>query len=347
MIVEYLYSVMQDQKKGVFSFFVRLILRVISVFYGFFLNLIKFGYRIGILKAFKADAIVISIGNITLGGTGKTPFTIYLADLIKRQNRRGAIITRGYGEDEKFILQEETGLPVFIGPNKSQNAKLISEAKIAELILLDDGFQHWKLKRDLDIVLIDALNSFGNSFLFPRGVLREPKDSLKRADIIVFTKCDFPKADPEALKRDIKEINDKAIFAESYYKIESILDPSMGVELKDEFLKGKDFILVSGIANPEYFRLMVEKSGGVIKDDIRFMDHHNYSDKDLKQILVSAKINNAAVLTTQKDFVKIKKLNNIDSMNIKIFVLKINIEIKEGKDALLSRLDSLIYSANI
>lgn len=255
-----------------------------------------------------------------------------------------SVITRGYGEDEKIMLKENLHVPVFIGPKKSLNAKIISDKKIADAIILDDGFQHRKLARDLDIVLIDASNPFGNNRLFPRGILREEVSSLKRADIVVFTKTDFLDTDINVLKEKIKNVKNSLIFAEGAYKIASIYDVSENALLEPYFLKGKKFVLISAIANTGYFRKIAESGGAVTAGEFKFIDHYNYKKEDLEAVFKNASEKNAGIHTTEKDFVKIKKF--IGPNIPKIYVMKIKFELQEGKDVFFARLHSVCNSSN-
>lgn len=341
---EYFYSLMSDKKNGVIAGTLKGILFIISVIYGFFLAVLGFLYEKNILKSCKVNAKVISIGNLTLGGTGKTPFSIYLAEELLKKGKRPAIITRGYGEDEKFILQKNLDIPILIGGKKSLNAEIISKKGFADTIILDDGFQHRKLQRDIDIVLIDASNPFGNNYLFPRGILREGLDSLKRADAVIFTKIDSACAGAmQSLETIVKKENRDITIAEAVYRISSVDNIALNRQIDQGVLKDKPVILVSAIANPGYFKAIVNSLGAIILKSYEFIDHYDYKAEDIIPILKEAKEKGASLVTTEKDFVKLEKMNCRQS-GADINVIKIKLELIKGKDDFFTRLYSIYNS---
>lgn len=191
---QYIYSLMRDKRKGLIDLLPKLLLKIASLFYTSIIKIWNFCYETGIFKTHRVKAKVISIGNITLGGTGKTPFTMFLADLLKKQGKRVAVIIRGYGNDEwRLIERNSTSIPVIKGRDRLKSAREAETAHNAEILIMDDGFQHRRLSRDLDILLIDAKETFGNECIFPRGILREPLSAIKRAEVVVLTKADFGK----------------------------------------------------------------------------------------------------------------------------------------------------------
>ena len=199
---QYIHDLMHDRTNDLLSQVVKPCLLILSYAYGFLLKAHYFFYKVNLLKSYKSQIAIISIGNITLGGTGKTPFTIMLAERLTQKNKKKtAVLIRGYGEDEWKMLEERLGkygIKVFVGRDRVKYAKQALQYGACSLIL-DDGFQHRRLRRDLDIVLLDSTNPFGNRHLFPRGILREPLDSLRRADIVVLTKVDKAKENIPAI----------------------------------------------------------------------------------------------------------------------------------------------------
>ena len=205
----YLCILMKEREKGFVAGVFKAFLSVAAFFYALIIKLHDALYRANILKTYAAGAPVVSVGNITLGGTGKTPFVLMLARYFSGIGRRPGVLIRGYGEDEWKMLEENlkpSGAEVFVGRDRVEQSKAAIK-KQKDIIILDDGFQHRRLKRDLNIVLIDAGDPFGNRSIFPRGILREPIDALKRGDIFVLTKSDVLPEAFEGLTKEIKKNN--------------------------------------------------------------------------------------------------------------------------------------------
>ncbi|MBW1824898.1 MAG: tetraacyldisaccharide 4'-kinase, partial [Deltaproteobacteria bacterium] len=205
-------------------------LYLIALFYRLLIQLRHTSYKTGVLKSYSLPCLVISVGNVTMGGTGKTPMVIYLAQVFKEKGMKTAVLSRGYkgkspekvamvsnGErillnardagDEPFLLSKALpGIPVIIGRDRVLSGQYALEHFSPETILLDDGFQHLKLKRDVDILLIDLQYGFGNGHLLPRGILREPLNNLNRAHLFLLTKR-TDSHDDKAIVEKIKSYN--------------------------------------------------------------------------------------------------------------------------------------------
>ena len=203
-----------DADEGVLINVFKTLLSFAACIYGIAIKIIDHAYRKGWRKKYRSRLPVISIGNITLGGTGKTPFTIFAADHFHSSGKRVGVLIRGYGGDENKMLSENLpDVRVYTGRDRSVSAKKAENEKI-DILLMDDGFQHRTLARDLDIVLLDSLIPFGNGKLFPRGILREPVSVLERADVIILTKADRSGFNErESLKKKIRAITKKAVIA--------------------------------------------------------------------------------------------------------------------------------------
>ncbi|MBA7574142.1 Tetraacyldisaccharide 4'-kinase [subsurface metagenome] len=246
----------------------KIIFSILSCVYLLAYYLRVFLYKLGVIKSKGLEAKVISVGNITLGGTGKTPLVICIGERLKSKGENFAILTRGYKReskkmveimneelnwkktgDEPFMLSSELpGVPIFIHKNRFQAGKEALRKYKTRIFILDDGFQHWGLQRDVNIVVIDCLNPFGGGKLFPAGFLREPLKALKRADIFVLNRAD-PATNMEEIKRVLNRYNPDALKVESLYLLDSIehfLDHSL---VDANTLKGKTFVAFSGIAN--------------------------------------------------------------------------------------------------
>ncbi|MCX7793608.1 MAG: tetraacyldisaccharide 4'-kinase [Thermodesulfovibrionales bacterium] len=296
---------------------------------------------------------VISIGNLTVGGTGKTPMVIEIAKEAKRRGYDVSILSRGYkgrlpgpvivscrtgplvdavdvGDEPVLMAEKLHGVPVVVCKDRYEAGIYAMQCfkEKPDLFILDDGYQHWRLKRDLDILLISGINPFGNRRLFPFGPLREPVEEIKRADILVITMADKCKR----LDALIDELRLYAPFQPLYlarhvlkeiirYRIDENGYPVEGEILIPDELRDKKFIAFAGIGNPESFRLTIQESGLNITDFITFMDHHDYKICELKDLSDKAHEKSAFLLTTEKDLVRTKgKLppGEIFTLNIEI-----------------------------
>lgn len=339
----FFYSLMTDKRKGKLLEPFKWLLYALSLVYGASLILRKLLYKFEIFKSEKVPLKVISVGNITLGGTGKTPLVIILARIMKDTLKREvAILIRGYGWDEQAMLKSDLpDIPVLVGEDRVRSSHKAIRLYGCDTEILDDGFQHWELERDLDIVLINSRDPFGNGHLFPRGILREPKDSLERADIIVFTKVNKALIDIAAAKTGLKEINNKLIFLEAVHSPKNIYDTKTRKELALSALNGRRVILLSGIGDPSYFEDTVNDLGASVVEHIAFGDHHDYSESDVRQIM--KRCSERAfdfIVTTGKDFVKMNRMH-YSFGSYQLMTLAVEMEITSGKELLIDRLHSL------
>lgn len=339
----YIYGLMKDEKSGIINIIPKSILYITSLFYMGIIKIWDFFYDKGILKAKKIDSKVISIGNITLGGTGKTPFAIFLAGLIKKDGKDVAILIRGYGDDE-WRMVKDNSLPLLVGRDRIKSAKEARRRHNSEILILDDGFQHRRLKRDLDIVLVDSHEAFGNGHFFPRGILREPQDSIKRADLVILTKTDFGKDNIRDLRITLSGDFKKHKTLESVYKPIFFLNLDDGRRLSLDIVQNKKICALSAIANPSYFKYILKGLKCEIIESFDYLDHHDYTEKDLRYIQDNAKrLGCEFIVTTEKDAVKIKRIQRKD-LRIQILALHIELEITKGREELIARLDSLYSS---
>jgi tetraacyldisaccharide 4'-kinase len=258
---------------------------------------------------------VISVGNITTGGTGKTPVVAMIVQMLQGLEKRPGIVSRGYRaskdgtNDENMVLgQQCPGVPHEQNASRILAANRLISGNEIDVIVMDDGFQHRRLHRALNIVLIDATNPFGYGCLLPRGLLRESLRSLKRADLILITRSDLVS---ESERHEIE----KSILRHAPTKNDRILSVSFqptalvradGERTELGTASGKSAFLMSGIGNPPAFRATCECLRTVVVGEAIFADHHHYTAEDLEQVLQTA--NSCAadlVLTTQKDLVKL------------------------------------------
>ncbi|MFA6320417.1 MAG: tetraacyldisaccharide 4'-kinase [Candidatus Omnitrophota bacterium] len=339
----FIYSLMTDKRKGAFYSILKFILYAVSLAYGAAILVRRLFYTVGIFKSEKVPLKIISVGNLTLGGTGKTPFVIWLVDMLDEEfDKKASVLIRGYGWDEQTMLKRKLpDTPIMVGEDRARSAHKAIKLYGSDTAVLDDGFQHWELSRNIDIVLIDSRNPFGNGFLFPRGVLRETKEALKRASVVVFTKTDKKNAELDNVKREIKNINDNIVFLEAVHRPFYVNDLKGRKDRPLEFLKGKRVVLLSSIGDPGYFADTVRSLGADIAEHIIFADHHNYKESDAE--LIVKRCNERKfdfILTTEKDEVKLRRMS-LSFAGYPVMTLAIKMDILSGKELLVDRLRSL------
>lgn len=344
----YFYNLATDRVRGVFAFFVKGLLRLLSLVYGLIV-VATAGLRRA--RAVTLQGSVISIGNITWGGTGKTPLVELIARALKEKGRKVAILTRGYkrhaaemGDEPSMLSRKLPGVAVIVNPDRLRGAAEAVRVHGSDTLLLDDGFQQWRLKKNLEIVTIDAGNPFGNGALIPRGILREPLSALKRADIFVLTNADAGTG-CGLLKARLSALNQAALVVVAQHTpagFYMLSDPSRICTV--EQLSGKPVALVSGIGNPDSFRRGIERLGVRVARTFNFPDHHRYSDADMQAVMRGVRQNNIeTIITTEKDADKLKMCASPEVLH-HIVVLKVALEIIENEEQFYSRLYS-VYSA--
>lgn len=340
VLKQYIQDLMYDKRNDPLSQAVKPCLLIISYIYGFLAGCHYFFYKVNLLKSYKSHITTISVGNITLGGTGKTPFVIMLAEYLARNNKKSAVLIRGYGEDEWKMLEDrlrKRGVMVFVGKDRIKSARKAEDCSVDALIL-DDGFQHRRLRRDLDIVLLDSTNPFGNRRLFPRGILREPIGSLKRADIMVLTKTDKGKENIAAIKERLRKIAPGKPVLKAIHRPTALFDIHKGNVEGPAFIQGKTVCVLSAICDPSYLRYTVEKVGSRVGLEVIFPDHYPYRERDLNRIFRDCKKRNIdTIITTEKDAVKLKKLSPPEN-GLRILALSVELEITQGKEEIDVRL---------
>ncbi len=317
---------------------------LLSAIYGLGLSCKKYFCR----NPRRLPAKVISIGNLTLGGTGKTPAVIAVAQEAKKRGHNPCILTRGYKGKAKNVSFVSRGEGPLMGPvDAGDEAYLMAEtlkrvtiikgadrfragiaafdnAQLAmvnlqapTLFILDDGFQHWKLYRDADVLLVDATNPFGNERLFPEGIMREPFNAIARAHIIVITKADMAiQGAVTEITRRIRQHNpDVSVYTASHQPT-GVADASGEIRGLDS-LRDRRIYAFSGIANPVYFQASLTSAGARIVDFKKFRDHYTYTQRDINEIKEAAV--GLDILTTEKDMVKLRELDipgNLSALKI-------------------------------
>ena len=339
-----LYNLATDKYKGIIIAPLKAILFFCALIYGFFIRILAL---LRSLRPVRLNCKVISIGNITVGGTGKTVLVEYVAKYLQAKAHRIAILSRGYkrrpetiGDEPSMLRQKLKDVQVIVDTNRMRAAKLAVDDFGCDTVILDDGFQQWGIKKDLEIVTIDSTSPFGNEHMIPRGILREPLSSLRRCDIFVLTKTDLSRQTAK-LKAILSGWNPEAVIFDSVHKplaLYDIANPAQSLLLG--VLKGKTVGIFSGIGDPGSFESLVIGLGAKIGLDLRFDDHHDYKREDFVKIIQSAQERNIdTVITTEKDASRINNLPTESSLGrqfttggLKLLVLRIELEIKNEQE---------------
>lgn len=342
MIIDYYLSVIRGGRKDVLSLLFKAVLNFLSVIYGQAVWCHKNTYARGILRRAKLPIPVISVGNITWGGTGKTPLVIELAKMIQRLGKRPAVLTRGYGSDEwKEITSNLPGVAVGVGKHRAQSGSGIVSRKEADIILCDDAFQHWPLKRDWDIVAVNAADPFGNGRLIPAGMLREPLSSLARAQTLVLTHTDRVGHDQlEALKAKLLKEAPHAGWAEAVHEPVCFFEAASGKLQNTEAFRGKKAVAFCAVGSPRLFMGTLKSLGIEILKSFEFPDHHAFTPLDAVQMLHFMQTNGVqTIITTEKDLSRNPVLlkEQLDP-----WVLKVRLKFVSGEEALNAGLSGLI-----
>ncbi len=340
-------DLLSGRKCGPAAALARLALRVAAVFYGLGVCVRNRAYDRGWKNIERAALPVVSVGNLTAGGTGKTPFAAFVARRYRQRGIRVCFISRGYraGEeganDEALVLDQLCpDVPHLQNPDRVAAARIAHEELDSQLIILDDGFQHRRLARNLDIVLIDATNPWGFGSLLPRGLLRESVSSLKRAGLVVITRVDqVPREEVEAIRRRIADVHPDCPIAEATFPPARLVN-SGGATATLESLSGRSVAAFCGIGNPAAFRDGLEKLGWTVTGFRSFPDHHSYTRTDVEDLERWCRgLTADAVVCTQKDLVKIS-LERLGERPL--WAVEIGTQIVCGGDLLTARLQDVL-----
>ncbi len=346
----------------------RLALTVLSWPYSVVVRVRNHLYTSGRLEVHRVGVPVICAGNLTTGGTGKTPLVVWLCRYLREKQIRCAILTRGYktheGEvsDEPALLAAQCpDVAVVVNPDRVTGAAQAIQQYDAQALVMDDGFQHRRLARDLDIVAIDATRPFGpggmgilpmspatrarcphHGKLLPAGLLREPMTGLRRANAVVLTRCDqVPHDALERIEEEIRRVNPALVVARSIHAPVGIKTRD-GAEIGLASLRGRRVLAFCGIGNPPSFFHTVEHLGGVLVGSRVYDDHYPYRAGDIEKIQREAVVKGAAlILTTQKDGTKIMKLD-FPQGRVPLAYLAIELRIIARERELMTLLDRAI-----
>ncbi len=296
-----------------------------------------------------AGVPVISVGNLTTGGTGKTPMVCYLAQQLRKRDVRVAIVSRGYGAEAGEENDEALELAVRLPDvphvqdrDRVAAAQIATEELESQLILMDDGFQHRRLARDFDIVLLDATNPFGFGHCLPRGLLREPKTSLQRAHAVILSRGDLIGEEQRyRLRAEVARIAPDALWCEAIHQPSALLRWPDRVEPLSR-IAGQTVALVSAIGNPQAFEQTMLRCGAQVVGSLALPDHDSYDLQTMEKIqawLTSLAKPNLQVICTHKDLVKLQT----DQIGLfPVAALMIELRLVEGEQKLMEAIEPLL-----
>jgi len=331
---------------------------VLSWCYALCVKGLRLLYRMRIGGAYRPRAKVVSVGNIVMGGTGKTPLVRLIAEHLYRRDKRVAILLRGYrrpsdrrtkavgdfrllGDEGAWLKQALCAkADVFVAPDRKELARNVDAPGRYEVLVLDDGFQHWRLKRDLDIVAVDATRGLGNGFMIPAGPLREEARALARAHVVCLTRTDEVAATPcHALKERLRRFAPRADLVELAVRPKAVTRVKTGAAVDVGAFKGKAVGIFCGISNPASFRRTLQAMGADVVYEKFFEDHHVYTQQEIDLLAGEAAGRGATALcTTEKDAVR---LEGIAFGPVDILAVSVELGFVCGQEAFYGRLDSL------
>jgi len=364
----YILTIIEDRQQGKRHFPVRVILYALSLLFAAIVQTRLWLYRRGIYRPHTLGCQVISIGNLTVGGTGKTPVVEVFARTLQKSGRKVAILSRGYKKDEapflerlvnKLTFRESTtpprvvsdgerllldsalsgDEPYMLASNLKDVVVVVDKDRVkagawainkygCDTLILDDGFQYLSLKHRLDIMLVDRTNPFGNWKMLPRGILREPVRNIKRAGFIFITKSNGDGA--EELKKTLRQYNTEAEIVECRHCARYLKNVYSDETQPLEFLKDKEVAAISGIARPKGFEDELVRLGAKLLYHKRYADHHRYSQQEIIECINKSIQRGASIIvTTEKDAVRFPKIERRD---VPIYFLRVEIEMLSGKE---------------
>lgn len=360
-------DVIFGKARGFRATIMRLLLRIVSWGFRMIVKLRLYLFNSRVLDQKNLGTLVISIGNITVGGTGKTPIVELLAKTLQSRGRKVSILTRGYkshpletsqfwfdkngkrvknlpkiasdgttrflgplyaGDEPYMLAKNLNGIPVLVDKNRIKSGIFAIEQFGSDTLILDDGMQYIKLDHEIDIVLVDCNAPFGTGNMLPRGTLREPKKNLSRADYIILTKSEGKPQDELVAK--IQKYNQFADIIISDHRPQYIENVFTGERLPLGEIKNKWVACLSGIARPESFENSIRKLGGRVEITRRYPDHHWFSKEDLESFYERcAERAMQMIITTEKDAVRLFKPDQIE---VPVYFLRIEVEILQGQE---------------
>ncbi len=367
-IEAYVLSIIENRRHSKRHLPIRIFLNVLSLIFASLVQLRLWLFKHGIYRPHTLGCQVISIGNLTVGGTGKTPVVEIFAKTLQKSGRKVAILSRGYKSDsgpfwkglfEKLTFQESKSPPrvvsdgtrllldsalsgdepYMLASNLKDVVVVVDKDRVkagawainkfgCDTLVLDDGFQYLRLKHRLDIVLVDSSNPFGNRRMLPRGILREPVRNIKRAGFIFITKS-RPEGEPE-LRKMLRQYNAEAEIVECRHCARYLKDVYSDERHDLDFLNGRKVAAISGIAQPKGFEDELIRQGATVMYHKRYNDHHRYTQQEILDG-INRGIQRGAdmVITTEKDAVRFPLIERRD---LPVFYLRVEIEMLSGEE---------------
>jgi len=374
-VADFYLACINNERGKVLSLF-RSLFFILSGFYYLVIKVRWLIYKLGVVHKTRLPCPVISVGNITWGGTGKTPAVIMITKLLQEMRKRVAVLSRGYlrerrkdrkkisivsdekkiilssreAGDEPYLLSKNLpGVPIIVGKNRIKSGKYAIKRFATQVLVLDDGFQYWPLNRDIDIVTIDSLNPYGNGYLIPRGQLREPISHLSRADIFLLTRTNFvSREDLDRIICDLERLNPNSIILESVHRPKYLQGYFSGEKKGLDIIKDRRVVAFSSIGSPYSFEKTLEGLGAKIVKTFQFPDHYNYDRSDLREIEATCRTElergEAIAVTTEKDEVRLERVISpeADTLFREVWILKVELEIVRGKEKWLEKIEPYV-----
>jgi len=327
-------------------------------------------YDTSLIRQARLPCPVISVGNLTVGGTGKTSCVELVATKLQRFGRRPAVLSRGYGsvlrrpywlferegqllvngqpdvsrdglaDEPQLLASHLRNVPIMIGKRREQTGRQACEQFQADVIVLDDGLQYRRLHRDCEIVLIQARMPLGGWSLLPCGPMREPLSEIRRADVIIITKADQALGTSAALQERLKALNPTAIIATAIHEPVGLWDGRTGEAIALDRLEKGRVSLLSSIGDPEGFEHTIRQLGATVVSHAAYPDHHRYQPDEYREALGVASASHAeALVTTEKDFIRLRQINAVaEEASLPLWVLRIRMHLLSGEERLDDRL---------
>jgi len=371
-------AVISGKRKDKTGAFLRGVFSAASKVFGLAVNVRFWLYKNGIIKRSWPGCLVISVGNITVGGTGKTPIVEIFARELTKGGRKVAIISRGYkarspswrkrrknkkafstskvvhdgsslllsarlSGDEPYMLAKNLGNVVVItDPDRVRGSRFAINNFGVDTILLDDGMQHIKIRRQIEVVLIDATCPFGYEHLFPRGLLREPIKSLKRASHIFITKS--KNIDIQPIVERIRQYNTDAEIISCHYEPVELVNFHTDEHIPISDVRDMNIFVMTGIAQPDGFVKLLKDIGGNVQRVYTYPDHHKFTHAEIEHVYKRAKNWNAdGILVTQKDAVRFSKRAGASIRPCPVYYLKVAIKISSGEEDFTDCITRICY----
>lgn len=337
-------DLVSGRKRGLVAACLRAVLRVAEFPYSWVMTWRNWRFDQNRSEVHSVDVPVISVGNLTLGGTGKTPLVEWLARYFRERDVRVSIVSRGYGAEQgqrnDEALELELALPDvphLQNPNRVEAARMAIDELETQIILLDDGFQHRRLGRDLDLVLLDATEPFGFEHVFPRGTLRESVAGLPRAQAVMLSRADMIEPEERTRIRErVAELAPNAVWCEVVHRPAALINADGSQAAISEFCDRK-VAAFCGIGNPGGFRYTLTTLDCDLACWREFPDHHNYTREDVDNLAEWAK-EAEVVLCTRKDLVK---LATVKLGEVPLYAVNVQLDFLEGQAALTKLLDRI------